>query len=172
MKRTPIIRKTPLVARKQFAAMSAVRQALTVTKEKPKAVAIRPALKRGRSTGKPTKTESERIDRIKRGECVCCHLNHSLGRLRAAFQGCDAHHLLSGARRRGHTFTIGACPWHHRGVRPFGEMTDKEAADLYGPSLAHGSKPFHAFYGSDDDLLALQERLLEGAEMSGQAGDA
>lgn len=156
MKRTPLIRKTPLLARKGFAAMSVIREAAKAVKS----TAIRPALRRGRSTAKPTKAEAARLERITAGECVCCHLNHDLGRLRAAFRGCDAHHLLSGGRRRGHMFTIGACPWHHRGVRPFREMTDKEASDLYGPSLAHGSKPFHAMYGTDNELLALQERLL------------
>lgn len=160
MKRTPLIRKTPLQARRGFAAMTAIRQAMTAVREPMKAVAIRPGFKRGRSTGKPTKAEADRLERVTRGECVCCHLNHSLGRVRAAFHGCDAHHLLSGGRRRGHRFTIGACPWHHRGVRPYREMTDKEATEIFGPSLAHGSKPFHAFYGSDDELLALQERLL------------
>lgn len=160
MKRTPPLRKTPLKATRGFATMTAIRQTLTVSKEKPRAVAIRTSLKRGRSTGKPTKAEAERLERITRGECICCQLNHAMGYVRAAFHGCDAHHLLSGGRRRGHRFTIGACPWHHRGIRPYREMTDREAAEVFGPSLAHGSKPFHAVYGSDDQLLALQDLRL------------
>lgn len=170
MKRTPLIRKTALKARRGFAAMSATRQTLTAAKELPKAVAMRTGLKRSRSTGKPTKAEAERLERITRGECVCCHLNNSLGRVRAAFHGCDAHHLLSGGRRRGHRFTIGACPWHHRGVRPYRQMTDKDATEIHGPSLAHGSRPFHDFYGSDDELLALQNCLLDGTEPSAIRG--
>jgi hypothetical protein len=31
----------------------------------------------------------------------------------------------------------------------------------YGPSLAHGSKTFHKAFGSDDELLALQNDLLQ-----------
>ena len=36
----------------------------------------------------------------------------------------------------------------------------KDARDLFGPSLAHGSKPFHAAFGSDDELLARVNELL------------
>jgi hypothetical protein len=117
-------------------------------------------LRSGRSTGKPTKAQAERIDRLKRGECVSCWLNRQSGRPTAHFGGCDAHHVLSGGIRRGHHATLACCPWHHRGVKPYDQMTDAQATDLFGPSLAHGSKPFHALYGSDDELLALQEQLL------------
>lgn len=117
-------------------------------------------LRGGRSTGKPTKTQSDRIDRLKRGECICCWLNRQMGRPTAYFGGCDAHHLLSGGIRRGHDATVACCPWHHRGIKPYEQMTDTQATDMFGPSLAHGSKPFHALYGGDDELLALQEQLL------------
>ena len=30
----------------------------------------------------------------------------------------------------------------------------------YGPSLANGSKPFHAVFGSDDELLELTNKRL------------
>jgi hypothetical protein len=33
--------------------------------------------------------------------------------------------------------------------------------DHYGPSLADGSKPFHAAFGSDAELLARQNEYLE-----------
>jgi hypothetical protein len=39
-------------------------------------------------------------------------------------------------------------------------MHEREAIALYGPSVATGSKPFHAMYGSDDELLAFQNALL------------
>lgn len=105
------------------------------------------------STGTPTKAEAERMAAIKSGPCVCCHMRG---------QGSvwpDVHHLLSGNRRRGHQFTIGLCAWHHRGfvAAPYSRqwMTER-----LGPSLAHGSKPFRAEFGSDDELLAYQDRLL------------
>lgn len=128
-------------------------------------------LRSRRSTGKPTKAEAARIDRLKRGECVCCWLNRQQGRPTAFFGGCDAHHVLSGARRIGHAATLACCPWHHRGVKPYDGMTDRQATDMFGPSLAHGSKPFHAVYGSDADLLDLQETLLAGAAGDFNPGD-
>lgn len=97
------------------------------------------------STGKPTKAEAARMDAIKElGRCVACR-NH-------AWQYVEVHHLLSGGRRRGHMYTVGLCPWHHRGVLNEGE-SQKVIADSIGPSLAHGSKPFRAWFGTDDQLL-------------------
>jgi hypothetical protein len=32
----------------------------------------------------------------------------------------------------------------------------------YGPSLAEGSKPFHAEFGSNEALLAMQDHYLMG----------
>ena len=72
----------------------------------------------------------------------------------------EAHHLISGNKRRGHAESIACCPWHHRAVQPYG-LTKSQATHLYGPSLADGSKPFHAAYGSDDELLQAQNTLLE-----------
>ncbi|KAF1005455.1 MAG: hypothetical protein GAK28_03207 [Luteibacter sp.] len=150
MKRTPLIRKTPIADRQQFVARVVVGAAIKAKKR----------LRQSRSTGKPTKAESRRIDQLKTGECLCCWLNRQQGRPTAHFGGCDAHHVLSGGRRIGHMATLGLCPWHHRALRPYADMTDAQATELFGPSLALGSKPFHAAYGSDEELLALQEQLL------------
>lgn len=40
------------------------------------------------------------------------------------------------------------------------EMTHQQCRDYYGPSLAEGSKPFHAEFGSNDLLLEQQNRVL------------
>jgi hypothetical protein len=42
-------------------------------------------------------------------------------------------------------------------------MTTSEMTRRYGPSLAKGSKTFHAKYGSRDELLKTVEHLLEVA---------
>jgi hypothetical protein len=103
-----------------------------------------------------TKAEQARFDRIKAGPCIACL---QLG-IDLSGQGLvEVHHLLSGGRRRGHEFTIGLCCWSHRGV-PFEFCTHEEMRYHYGPSLAEGSKPFHARFGSDAELLATQNRLL------------
>jgi hypothetical protein len=73
---------------------------------------------------------------------------------------CEAHHLLSGGRRRGHLFTVGLCRWHHQAVPPREGMSEASAMAMYGPSVATGSKPFHLMYGSDDKLLEFQNALL------------
>lgn len=66
------------------------------------------------------------------------------------------HHLNG---RKHHEQTIGLCYWHHQ-ARPMYEMTHQQCRDYYGPSLAEGSKPFHAEFGSNDLLLEQQNRVL------------
>jgi hypothetical protein len=111
-------------------------------------------VKRGRSTGKPTKEEADWIVAIKTHNCVACEVQG----LDNPFEGCDAHHLLSGGRRIGHDATVGLCPWHHRAVPVWSDA--KRTRSAYGPSLMDGSKLFRDAYGTDDELLALQKRLL------------
>lgn len=111
-------------------------------------------MKRGRSTGKPTKAEAERIEAVKSGPCLAC-----LIRTGQRVNGCDAHHLLSGGRRIGHLATVGLCAFHHRGVPDWG-CTVKEMRETYGPSLMDGSKVFRDAYGTDAELLQLQNEIL------------
>lgn len=108
------------------------------------------------STGTPTKAEKARMDRMKEmGQCVACYQRgiHGWGYV-------EVHHLLSGNRRIGHMATVSLCPWHHRAMTFGIEGLGKEAEKVLGPSLANGSKPFHREFGSDVELLALQNSLL------------
>lgn len=107
------------------------------------------------STGTPTKAEQKRFDRMKEmGQCVACYQHgiHGRGYI-------EIHHLLSGNRRIGHMATISLCVWHHQGTLMDGQTRARMTASL-GPSLANGSKPFHAEFGTDSELLALQNALL------------
>lgn len=115
-----------------------------------------PRLRRGRSTGIPTKAEARHIETIKAGACVACEQNPGLGLKRCDAGGCDAHHTLSGGRRRGHGATLGCCAWHHRGIPPSGYSNPEATAAVFGPSLHHHRKRFIATYGTDDALLARQ----------------
>ena len=109
------------------------------------------------STGKPTKTEQDRFYNMKLGvQCVACY---QLGIRKSGY--IEIHHLLSGNKRIGHMATISLCPYHHRGVVYGDELSMSDAKKLFGPSLAHGSKPFHAEFGSDAELLAMQNEFLE-----------
>lgn len=109
------------------------------------------------STHKPTKAEAARMSKLKAMACIACHS----GKARLMnVSGSEVHHLLSGNRRRGHMFTIPLCAWHHRAaIGPL--WTKKYAREMLGPSLADGSKPFHAMFGSDDSLLEATNKLLE-----------
>lgn len=116
-------------------------------------------MRRGRSTGKPTKREEARIVACKEGVCIACHVWTITHPWHRPVYGCDYHHLKSGNIRRGHRYGIGLCEWHHRGI-PFAGMLPGHVGIVYGPSLMDGSRKFHNTYGSDDMLLEIQDRLI------------
>lgn len=113
-------------------------------------------LRRGRSTGAPTKAERAHMGAIKAGACLACEQNPGLNLKRCDGEGCDAHHTLSGGRRRGHMDTLGLCPWHHEGHPPSGYSNPEATALAFGPSLKLHKRRFVATYGSEDALLARQ----------------
>jgi hypothetical protein len=104
---------------------------------------------------KITTADAERFVAIKSLGCLACL------KLRLPMQcgPTEAHHLLSGGRRRGHADTIPLGAWHHRGAIWY-SLNSVQMTEQFGPSLARGSKPFHEAFGSDDELLAEVERLL------------
>jgi hypothetical protein len=81
---------------------------------------------------------------------------------RGWFNSPDVHHLNldehAGQKRRGDEFTIGLCPWHHRGV-PFCDNA-KRCRQILGPSLAKEPIKFREEFGSDDELLDIQNDLI------------
>nr|WP_329767020.1 Ref family recombination enhancement nuclease [Stenotrophomonas geniculata] len=94
-------------------------------------------MKRGRSTGKPTVAQQQRMDAITEIGCIVAHsLGIDLGDRPIP---AEVHHLTvggkHGAKRRGHDFTIGLNPWSHRG-EPFGGMSAARCEELFGPSYA------------------------------------
>ena len=108
----------------------------------------------------PTAEQKRRWDRIAHAGCVCCL---TIGRKVAP----EIHHLTvggkHGALRLGHDFTIGLCPWHHRGRRDSdcdGVWTDDLMEFEYGPSLAKTPRAFRNWFGPDDALLKMQNELI------------
>lgn len=116
-------------------------------------------MKRGRSTGAPTKEEAARIVAVKEGPCMACQVLRESGRGACDVEGCDYHHLKSGNIRRGHMYGVGLCGWHHRRI-PFNMASHKQMISLYGPSLLDGGKAFAEAFGSDEELLDRQNQLL------------
>lgn len=110
-------------------------------------------MKRGRSTTTPTKEEAARFEAIREYGCLVCRAFFNM------LAGAEIHHLTIGGRhgqkRRGHLFSIGLCPYHHRG-----HQQDREPLYL-GPSYALQPKKFRERFGQDDELLEKQNRLLE-----------
>lgn len=82
--------------------------------------------------------------------------------------GCEKHHLNAqdrhGGKRLGEAYTVGLCPWHHRGV-PFEFHTEAECRDAYGPSWAREPSAFRSRFGNGESLLAYQNDLLKQWEL-------
>ena len=79
----------------------------------------------------------------------------------------QVHHLLSGGRRIGHEATICLHPWYHQGeppfVKRFGRLVQlraDEATQCYGPSLALDRPAFEARFGTEHELLEMQNALI------------
>ncbi len=100
------------------------------------------------------KSDLDRMAAIKASGCILCLL--AAGKTKAP----DVHHLTSGSRRRGHQYTLGWCPYHHRGLIP-DEHTKQSMSGLVGPSYAWGRRGFAEFFGSDDLLLKIQNLILK-----------
>ena len=114
-------------------------------------------MKRGRSTGNPTKAQQARFDAIREIGCIVAR-TRGLG-----FVPCEIHHLTiggkHGAKRRGHDFTVGLNPWSHRG-EPFGGMSAETCERMFGPSYARQPRLFRQEVGNDDQLLDFQNSLI------------
>ena len=95
-----------------------------------------------------TKADIARFDALHRIGCICCRKAGS------GFRAPDIHHILCGGRRIGNQATIPLCPEHHR---------FPSNGTVVGPSLADGSKPFHARWGTQLALLAEVNELIKKA---------
>ena len=122
-------------------------------------------MRRGRSTGKPTADQQRRFDLLKDTDPQTgtgCLVAQILG---LPFIPAAIHHLLIGGhhgqKRRGHDYTIALNDWSHQG-RPLTEYgwSAEDCRRILGPSFAIEPNAFRERFGSDDELLALQNRIL------------
>jgi hypothetical protein len=78
----------------------------------------------------------------------------------------DVHHLVDKGYREhsgGDAATLPICPWHHRGVPPFGLSAD-QAYRIVGPSLALHPGEFVEAFGDQRTLLLETDILIDALE--------
>lgn len=110
-----------------------------------------------------TPTEAARVVEAKTTACIPCLVWARMGRMPMAHVAtcCGYDHSKSGNIRRGHDKGFGSCNWHHQALVDDG-WTHAAMREHFGPSLMDGSRLFHDTYGSDDELIALQDEILRG----------
>lgn len=87
---------------------------------------------------------------------------------RSGYRPPEIHHLgitgRHGGKRRGHDFTVGLCPWHHRGIASLDDrhrgLTVWDLEVWLGPSLQKHARRFREEFGEDGPLLEYQNKLL------------
>ena len=99
-------------------------------------------------TKAPTKADKRRFLALQDYGCVCCRIEGD------GHRDPDIHHIVEGGRRLGHQYTLGLCPYHHRGIQP-------DSFIYHGPSLADGKRPFIKRYGTERFLLEYVNGQLE-----------
>jgi hypothetical protein len=104
------------------------------------------------SLPRPTEAQLRRWGAIRECGCILCR------KIGLGYVPPEIHHLTDTGRRISHDHTIGLCEYHHQGRTAYRK---EQALHIYGPSLAHGAKPFRAHWGTNPELLELQEKLLK-----------
>ena len=105
-----------------------------------------------------TKEDRERIEISKRYiSCMPCILVGFLN------SHADYQHVVEAQRRLGHKCGYSSCLWHHRGEKggPWEGLTTQAMIGMFGPSFAHGKKPFRAFFGSELLLVRVQDFAIK-----------
>ena len=114
-----------------------------------------------------TKVDDKRFEALQEIGCIACAIDGTGG------VPCDIDHLLNGYRFEDeHRHTLGLDPWHHRGIVPehcCGSVG--EATKCHGPSRRHNSKAFHERYGSDAELMQIQDALIRERERAAKRGE-
>lgn len=118
--------------------------------------------KKRRPGNKPmTTSELSRVMDAKFLQCIPCLVRARAGLMPMSNVAtcCEYDHSKSGNIRRGHGQGFASCSWHHRRIVGEG-WTFAQMTEHFGPSLLDGSRLFHETYGSDDELIAIQNEIL------------
>ena len=123
---------------------------------------MNPFRKHRRPGNRPmTQDEAARVVEAKVRLCIPCLVWAGDGHMPVADVAncCDYDHSKSGNIRRGHRYGFASCLWHHRGRVP-DDWTHQRMRLHYGPSRMDGSRLFHDTYGSEDELIEIQDMVL------------
>lgn len=108
------------------------------------------------STGKPTKAEAERIEKMLRLGCAACAELF-------LWMPAEVHHLLEGNKRLGHLYSIPLCAGHHRGLFLADQALSIPKEMMV--SIAHGRKEFVRHYSDERTMWErVQKRLKLSTE--------
>ena len=102
-----------------------------------------------------TKSEGEWMDAICQLGCIACREMGISG------TPAEVHHLLKGARRIGHLFTIPLCTQHHRGGRNDAEIVSRHP----------WRRAFESRYGTELELLEKTKELVQRREVLASRGE-
>lgn len=103
---------------------------------------------------KPTAEQQERQNRCLERGCIACRM--------AGFHTSldpTIHHQTAAGQTIGQDHTVCLCEWHHESVC-LPSLGKRDMTEIYGPSLADGSKLFFAQFGSNAQQLDYQDEII------------
>lgn len=106
------------------------------------------------------KADKERFEIIVEIGCLPCLLERIHG------TPCQVHHATDCGHRiedegSEHRYTYGNCLWHHSGeLNGTCRGSVQYAEKLYGPSLRLSSRAYHERYGSERELVQVEDALI------------
>ena len=107
------------------------------------------------STGKATKAQQARFEKLIELGCICCRKNFGMWRMP------EIHHIIDGGRRLGHDQTLPLCRYHHQGQYPDETSTFSMLLDAgWGPPGPPGRRDWVAEFGTELDLLRQLDQIL------------
>lgn len=87
--------------------------------------------------------------------CLICRIYYDIHG-----EPADLHHPAPGMKRISDDTFYAACGWHHRGI-PKDGYTQQEMEEHLGPSIALNRKQFIKQFGTDEELLDMQEQVYQ-----------
>ena len=113
-----------------------------------------------RRLAKTTPEQQKRQDAIRELGCIACIMDNA-----PVFCGDPTiHHQTTSGRTISQDATVCLGRWHHQGVC-LDHFTTSKMLGLFGPSLAKEPRRFVSCYGSNAELLAIQNAYLEDGKL-------